>query len=192
MLQHKGTVTLETHRLILRRFTLEDAEDMFSNWANDSEVTKYLTWWPHDSIDTTREVLSIWINEYSNNTAYNWAIELKETGQIIGSISVVDLCSKDCRCEIGYCISKVYWNKGITTEALKEVIGFLFSQVGINRIQAKHDVLNIGSGKVMQKAGMKYEGTFRQFYVRKDGSFGDVNMYAALQEDYTLDKLERK
>lgn len=192
MLNHKGTVTLETHRLILRRFTLEDAEDMFNNWANDNEVTKYLTWWPHSSIDVTRQIIQMWVNEYSKDITYNWGIELKEIGQVIGSIGVTDLCHKDNRCEIGYCISKSYWNKGITTEALKAVIRFLFSEVGVNRIQAKHDVLNPGSGRVMEKAGMKYEGTFRQFYVRKDGSFGDVNMYAALQEDYTLDKLERK
>lgn len=186
MLNHKGTVTLETHRLILRRFTLEDAEDMFNNWANDNEVTKYLTWWPHSSIDVTRQIIQMWVNEYSKDITYNWGIELKEIGQVIGSIGVTDLCHKDNRCEIGYCISKSYWNKGITTEALKAVIRFLFSEVGVNRIQAKHDVLNPGSGRVMEKAGMKYEGTFRQYIIRKDGTFGDIKMYAVLKEDYLV------
>ena len=186
MLNHKGTVTLETDRLILRRFTPEDAEDMFNNWANDSEVTKYLSWWPHSSIDVTRQIIQMWVNEYSKDTTYNWGIELKEIGQVIGSIGVNDLYDKDRRCEIGYCISKAYWNKGITTEALKEVIRFLFLEVGVNRIQAKHDVLNPGSGRVMEKAGMKYEGTYRQYMVRKDGTFGDIKMYAVLKGEYLM------
>ena len=204
MLNHKGTITLETDRLILRRFTLEDAEAMFNNWANDSEVTKYLTWWPHGNIDATREIISMWVAEYANDTTYNWGIELKEIGQLIGSIGAVGFSDRDSRCEIGYCMSKAHWNKGIMTEALKEVMSFLFSEVGINRIQAKHDVLNPGSGKVMEKAGMKYEGTFRQYFVRKDGTFGDMKMYAALKGDYpmigcspsaeryTISKLKRK
>lgn len=183
MLNHKGTVTLETDRLILRRFSLEDAEEMFKNWANDSEVTRFLTWYPHGNVETTKEVVSIWVADYAKDTTYNWGIELKETGQLIGSISAVDFSQKDCRCEIGYCISKAYWNKGFMTEALKEVMRFLFSEIGINRIQAKHDVLNPGSGKVMEKAGMKYEGTFRQYFARKDGTFGDMKMYAAIKGD---------
>lgn len=183
MLSHKGTITLESERLILRRFTLEDADDMFNNWANDRQVTKYLTWSPHASVDATREIISMWVAEYVNDTTYNWGIELKEIGQLIGSISAVDFNDKNSRCEIGYCMGKAHWNKGIMTEALKRVMDFLFSEVGLNRVQAKHDVLNPGSGKVMEKAGMQYEGTFKQYFIRKDGTFGDMKMYAAIKGD---------
>ena len=61
---HKGTVRLETDRLILRRFTLDDAPAMFNNWANDPEVTKYLSWEPHADLEVTREILRTWVNSY--------------------------------------------------------------------------------------------------------------------------------
>lgn len=75
-MNHKGTVKLETDRLILRRFVIEDADDMFINWANDDEVTKFLTWLTHTSVDVSKEILSDWIERYEKNDFYNWAIEL--------------------------------------------------------------------------------------------------------------------
>lgn len=183
MLDHRGTVTIHTDRLILRKFTINDAEDMLNNWANDNEVAKYLSWSPHGKIEVTREVISGWVRAYEMPTTYNWAIELKTTRKVIGSISVIELSDKNHRCEIGYCMSKAYWNKGIMTESLRAVNGFLFSEVGINRIQAKHDTKNIASGKVMEKTGMKHEGIFKQYKIRKDGTFGDLNMYAIVKED---------
>lgn len=183
MLNHRGTITINTDRLILRKFSIDDVEDMFYNWANDEEVAKYLSWSPHGTIEVTKEVISEWICAYEMSTVYNWAIELKATGKVIGSICVIEINDKNCRCEVGYCISRAYWNKGIMTESLKAANRFLFSEVGINRIQAKHDTKNIASGKVMEKAGMKYEGTLKQYKIHKDGTFGDLNMYAIVKED---------
>ena len=88
-MNHLGTVVLETTRLKLRRFTIEDAEGMYRNWASEDEVTKFLTWPTHANVDVTRELLSNWIKEYQNKNYYNWVMELKETGEIIGNISVV-------------------------------------------------------------------------------------------------------
>jgi [ribosomal protein S5]-alanine N-acetyltransferase len=184
MLIHKGTVALETESLILRSFTTDDAEDMFLNWASDAEVARYLSWVPHASVDVTRQVLTDWVNAYENIDNYNWAIVPKEYGKVIGHIAVNEISEKNLRCSIGYCISRVFWNKGITTEAYKIVIDFLFSEVGVNRIQAKHDSDNPASGKVMEKVGMKYEGTLRQYRTRKDGSFGSSKMYSILRDDY--------
>ena len=77
-----GTQQLETHRLILRRFRAEDAEDMFRNWASDPEVTRYLTWPAHGSVEITRMVLADWISRYDDGSFFNWAIVLKETGEV--------------------------------------------------------------------------------------------------------------
>ena len=162
MLMHKGTQIINTDRLLLRRFEFDDAYDMFKNWANDSVVTKFLTWKPHNNVDVTKEILEQWINEYEYNNIYDWAIELKEIGEVIGGISLVKLDENYYSCEIGYCMSKRYWGKGIMSESLIAVIDYLFSEVGFNRIAAKHDTNNIASGKVMVKSGMKYEGTLRQ------------------------------
>lgn len=179
-----GTKTIETDRLILRRFVIEDAQDMLANWANDIDVCKFLSWNPHGHIEVTQELLQNWISAYENDNIYNWAIELKESGEVIGSISAVSFSEKHLNCEIGYCISKKFWSKGITTEALKALIHFFFVDVGLNRIQACHDTQNIASGKVMQNAGMVLEGTLRKKKIRRDGTFADGNIWAIIREDY--------
>lgn len=158
-MQHLGTVAIETPRLLLRRFTIEDAADMFENWANDDDVTRFLTWPTHSSIEVSQTVLAQWVEGYKNEKRYQWCIELKMTGQAIGSIGVVDMKENIEAVEIGYCIGKAYWHQGITSEALSAVIDFLFREVGLNRIASHHDPNNPNSGKVMQKCGLKYEGT---------------------------------
>lgn len=156
---------------------------MFKNWANDSETTKFLSWKPHSSVEVTKEILEKWGNEYNNNI-YNWAIDLKEIGEVIGSICIVKLDEKNYSCEIGYCTSRIYWGKGIMSESLKAVIDYLFSKVGFNRIVAKHDTNNVASGKVMLKSGMKYEGTLRQVEIRDNKEFYDLAVYAILKNDW--------
>ncbi len=153
---------IETRRLILRRFTLEDANDMFNNWASDPEVTRFLTWLPHSSAEVTRSLLTKWISNYEDGGYFNWVMEYKETGKVIGNISVVKLHEDIEGADIGYCMSRMYWGQGLMTEALKGVMNYLFDVVGINRIAACHDVRNIRSGRVMDKAGMMQEGILRE------------------------------
>ena len=89
-MRNLGTKRLETDRLILRKFELSDAEPMYRNWANDPEVTKFLTWPPHDDVKVTADVLRGWISQYENDTFYQWAIVLKESSpEPIGSISIL-------------------------------------------------------------------------------------------------------
>ena len=91
MLKHRGTQTIETSRLILRKAKMEDAEAMFRNWANDPEVTKYLTWPPHDDVEVTKSVIANWVESYSKDDYYHWMIVLKETDTPIGSLLVSTL-----------------------------------------------------------------------------------------------------
>jgi ribosomal-protein-alanine N-acetyltransferase len=186
VLSHKGTESINTDRLLLRKFELDDAYDMFKNWANDSEVTKFLSWKTHSSVEDTKEVLEKWVNDDKNNNIYNWAIELKEIGEVIGGICIVRLDEKNYSCEIGYCMSRIHWGKGIMSESLKAVIGYLFSEVGFNRIVARHDTNNIASGKVMLKSEMKYEGTLRQVQIRDNKEFYDLAVYAILKNDWLI------
>lgn len=181
---HLGTQTLETERIILRRFTLDDAEAVFNNWTNDSEVTKYLMWPTHKAVKDSEAVLNLWVSGYEEPSSYQWAIELKETGEVIGSIGVVKRDDSIKMAHIGYCIGKKWWNKGYTSEALSAVIHFLFTQVGMNRVESRHDPNNPNSGKVMQKCGMKYEGTCGQADKNNQG-ICDYSMYAILAEDYS-------
>ena len=163
MLIHKGTKTIETERLILRQFTMEDADAMFRNWCNDDEVTRYLTWPTHESVEITKMVLSDWTSHYAEPDYYQWAIVLKENGsEPIGSIGVVRINPATECAEIGYCMSRAHWRKGIMPEALNALVDFLFDEVGFNRIEATHAADNPASGRVMEKAGLRYEGTLRQ------------------------------
>ena len=95
MLQHKGTQLLETPRLILRKFTMDDAQAMYENWASDPEVTKFLTWPPHGSLEVTEQVLKSWVDGYAQDDFYQWAIVLKELGEPIGTISVVGMNGRE-------------------------------------------------------------------------------------------------
>ncbi len=158
-MNHQGTKTIETERLLLRRFTLEDAPKMYENWASDPEVTKYMTWPAHTSQENTRQVLTEWIAEYEKKDKYEWCLELKETGEPIGSIGAFGVNEKVKSVEVGYCISHRYWHQGITSEALKAIIEFLMEEVGVCRISARHDKRNPHSGQVMEKCGLRYEGT---------------------------------
>lgn len=184
---HKGTVALETERLILRRFITEDADAMFRNWASDPEVIKFLMWPTHASVDVSKDVISSWIDLYSNDSHYSWAIVLKELMEPIGSIAAVKQDSEIDMVHIGYCIGRAWWHKGYTSEALSRLVRFFFEEVGVNRIESRHDPRNPNSGKVMQKAGLKYEGTLRESDWNNQGGFCDAAYYAILAEDYRKD-----
>lgn len=183
-MEHKGTVTLETERLILRRFEVTDAEDMFNNWASSERVTEFLTWQPYQSVDNASGYINYLISCYENDTHYDWVIELKENHQAIGSIGVVNMREDTEEIEVGYCISDKLWHQGIMTEALNKVVEFFFTEVEVNRIMAKHDVRNPNSGKVMQKCGLKYEGTHRQAE-KNNAGICDTAVYAILKSYYT-------
>ena len=154
-MKHLGTVTLETERLILRRFESSDAEAMFNNWASDAEVTKFLTWPAHSDVSVSKAVIGSWIPLYNNLNHYSWAIVLKEISQPIGSIAVVDQRDDIRMVHIGYCIGRKWWRQGYASESLAELIRFFFEDVGVNRIESRHDPRNPNSGKVMQKCGLK-------------------------------------
>lgn len=183
-MEHKGTICLETGRLLLRPFTTEDAEAMFRNWAKDDEVTKFLTWPTHKDQSITEAVLSSWVQQYAKLDYYQWAIVLKEMSpEPIGSISVVnEIDARIQAAEIGYCIGKKWWHRGVTSEALSRVMDYLFDEVGVNKIVARHDVNNPNSGLVMRKCGMQYEGTLRQEAWNNQGVC-DVAHYGLLKAD---------
>ena len=183
MLNHKGTKVIETDRLILRPFNMADAEPMFRNWASDDLVTRYVTWPTHESVDVTRMVLADWTSHYGEKDFYNWAIVLKENGpEPIGNIAAVHIRENTLCATMGYCMSRAHWGKGIMTEALRALVDFFFDEVGCNRICADHDIENPASGRVMEKSGMRFEGTARQGG-RTNRGIVDICHWAILRED---------
>lgn len=182
-MEHKGTVTLETSRLILRRFTEEDAEAAYRNWTSDDRVTEFLRWPTHRNIDVTKRVLNSWISEYDQSDYYQWAIVLKDMNEPIGTISVVDMDERTEKVHIGYCIGSKWWHRGITGEALAAIISFFFEAVKVGRIESQHDPDNPNSGAVMKKCGMKYEGTLRKADWSNKGIV-DASVYGMVASDY--------
>lgn len=162
MMKHLGTRTIETSRLILRRFVPEDGQAIYDHWASDPEVTQFLTWPAHASVEISCRVLSDWVSHYSEENYYQWAIVPKDFGQPIGSIAAVHMNDRVGKVELGYCIGQKWWHQGLMSEALSAVIRFLLEEVGANRVEACHDPNNPHSGAVMKKCGMTYEGTQRQ------------------------------
>jgi RimJ/RimL family protein N-acetyltransferase len=183
-MNHLGTVEIETKRLLLRKFTVNDIVATFNNWTSDEKVTEYLRWPTHSSVEVTESVLSEWIKSYKNKNFYQWAITMKEYGdEPIGVISVVDQNERLNLVHIGYCIGSKWWNQGITSEAFMGIIPFLFDEVKVNRIESQHDPNNPNSGRVMTKCGLKYEGTLRQADFSNKGIV-DAAMYSLLASEY--------
>ena len=182
-MEHRGTKKLETARLILRPFVKEDAPAMYRNWASDPEVTKFLSWPTYKTVDTAYEILNIWVPQYRDDTFYQWAIELKEIGEVVGSISVVNFDERVDMSEIGFCIGRPWWGQGIMTEAFQAVIDFLFGEVGVQRIEAGHDPNNPASGAVQRKCGLTYEGTLRRS-IRSNQGITDKTVMAILKEEW--------
>ncbi|MBQ2767814.1 MAG: GNAT family N-acetyltransferase [Clostridia bacterium] len=182
-MEHKGTVRIETRRLLLRRFTIDDAEAAFRNWESDTKVTEFLRWRAYTELDGVRETLQSWIDHYADPSFYQWAIVPKVLGEPIGTISVVGKNERTDTVHIGYCIGSTWWRQGYTAEAFAAIIPFLFCEVKAQRIESQHDPDNPASGAVMRKCGLTYEGTLRRADWNNRGIV-DACMYALLAEDY--------
>ena len=177
------TKRLESNRLILRKFTLDDAEGMYNNWGSDPECCKYLAWDVHKSVDETKALLQSWVNDYENG-ALNWVVELKETGEIIGSISVMELLKKQSTAAIGYCYGSKFWGNGYATEALRTVLEYLLNDCGIYLVEARHISGNPASGRVMEKAGMRKDGVLRSRRINKHTKErNDAVVYSIIKDE---------
>ena len=195
-MRHVGTQELETERLLLRRLLPEDAPMMYANWASDPEVTRYLRWEPHKNAAETRELLTAWASLYPNPDYYQWAMVEKATGQVFGSLSLVNsllgepqqktewpgLDLSGGTWEPGYCIGRAWWNKGFTAEALKAVVRFWFTQTDGPFLTCCHAVDNPASGKVMEKAGFVYHHD--AVYHKFDGTPVECRSYLLTRERF--------
>ena len=119
---------------------------------------------------------------YEQPDKYNWVIEYE--GEPIGNISVVRCDDKSERVDLGYCMGCAYWNRGLMTEAVKAVTDFLFSEVGVNRIEISHAVKNLASGRVAEKCGFRFEGTKREYYKTFAGEFLDISYRGLVRSDW--------
>ena len=170
---------LFTDRLILRKVTINDLDDLFNNWGSDINTTKFLTFKTHSSKEDTMKFINNWINKYEKG-GLEWAVELKENHQVIGMISADKSYKYKC-VELGYSISSKYWNKGLITEALKEVVKYLLNECNYNIIEAIIPSNNIGSIRVAEKCGLTLEATIKNRYKDKDDIVQDLCVYSIIK-----------
>lgn len=173
----------ETERLIIRRFTTEDAKDI-QECCNDFEVAKTTLGipWPY-----TVEMAESWVLKLAQReeegSSYEFAICFKNNpNKIIGCIALTDVNPKAKRAEMGYWVNRNHWRQGVATEAAKFMINFGFDKLGLHSIIARYFDINPASGRVMQKCGMRYVGTIRDHEFRFD-KYYNVGYYEILETD---------
>ncbi|RXZ77461.1 N-acetyltransferase [Paenibacillaceae bacterium] len=178
----KSFPIMETERTILRPITYSDLEDIY-RYCSVPEVSRYTVWDVHKSIEDTKAFIDFVLNRYETQNVGPWGIELKESKKIIGSCSYVSWDNKNLRAELGYVLSNHYWNQGIMTEVIRRIIEHGFKDLELVRIEARCLPINLGSSKVMEKTGMKYEGLLRKYiWVKND--FQDLKIYSIIKEDF--------
>jgi ribosomal-protein-alanine N-acetyltransferase len=179
---YRNLPRLETPRLVLRPVTLDDLEDMFA-YSSDEQVTRFLRWGPHRTLADTESYLREVLREYEEGKDGPWGIEYRETGKVIGSIHLMAINLTHSKAEIGFVLSRSYWNRGLASEALTKVLEYSFESIRLNRIEAFCLVENRDGIGVVKKVGMKQEGTLREYLFQK-GALRDFDLYAMLKRDY--------
>ena len=172
--------TVQTERLILRKPRMEDAPAIFEGYAQDLEVTRHLTWKPHQNIRETEEFLLACGQLWRTGKDFAYAITIKGDDKLIGMFGLHPMKLK---LEVGYALAQPYWGKGYMTEVLRSVIDWALAQPDIFRVQAFCDVDNLGSARVMEKAGMQREGLLRRYVLHPNISDEprDVYLYAIVR-----------
>jgi ribosomal-protein-alanine N-acetyltransferase len=175
--------TLETERLVLRRPRMEDAADVFE-YGSDPEVTRTVTFVSHATIEDSRAWLARVLERVPAESGLcTFAMELKNTGKMVGTCGIFLDDVRSARAEAAYVLNRAYWGQGLTAEALRAVVDFGFRQLGLNRISAMCLPENTASARVMEKAGMTYEGTLREYMFFK-GRYNDLRVYATLRREW--------
>lgn len=163
-----------TERLRLRFPTVGDADAIFEAYAADPEVTRYMTWVPHESPETVTAFLEEMVRRREAGIEYAWVVTKPENDRPFGMIGArVDGHKTD----IGYVLAKACWNHGYMTEVISVVAGWMLSQDGIYRVWAVCDTENIGSARVLEKSGFEREGLLRRWILHPNCSDGPRDCY---------------
>jgi len=164
---------IETERLILRRCGMSDARPIFEAYAQDEEVTRFMTWRPHTNIRQTKTYLKTMVEAWDEGTEFTWVILLKNHS-LIGAIGCRMMQFK---AEAGYVLARPSWNNGYATEAFRALVNWLIAQPEIYRVGAVCDIENPASARVMEKAGMQREGVLRRWIMHPQMSDSPRDCY---------------
>ena len=171
--------TITTERLILRKFRVEDADDILE-YAGDAATVEFLVWEGLDTIEAARTA----VYDYYWSRPGIWAIEHAQSGKMIGCIDLRLLPDHD-KAQFGYVLNRDFWGAGYMTEALGTVLVLCFNKLDLNRVESEHYADNGASGRVMEKAGMRREGLSVQSQKVK-GILRDTVFYGITKEQWRL------
>jgi ribosomal-protein-alanine N-acetyltransferase len=168
-----------TERLRLRSPRRSDAKAIFTSYAHDPEVTRYLTWTPHRTVEETRQFVTRCVNGWQTGTEYTWLICLSDD-TVIGCIT---LRMDRWKADVGYGLARAFWGRGYATEALRALAAWTLQQPEIFRLWAVCDVENRASARVMEKVGMQKEGVLRKWirHPNRDEAPRDCLSYALVK-----------
>lgn len=177
-----GTLTIETERLILRRFELSDVSDVHSLWASLPEVQLEYGEPVYETEEDVRKLLETYIGRYDEPYRFRWAIIEKACGKCIGQVAYFFVDARNHFAEIEYCISPSYQNRGYATEATKAVIDFGFDKIGLHKVQICRRANNVRSGRVIDKCGFHFDGALRDYFYF-NGEYVDRLFYSILENE---------
>lgn len=183
MVSHCGTQTIETDRLVLRKFKYEDNQNMLKYWISDPNI-QFLYFEPiYSNYDEVKKLLDEYISSYEDNDYYRWAIEEKDSSCCIGQIAFFLMDVDNHFAEIEYCVGSDFQRNGYVTEATKAILDFGFNKVDLHKIQICHAEDNLVSKAIIDKCNFKYEGTLRDYFF-VDGKYLDRSFYSILKKEY--------
>jgi len=174
-------LVLETERLRLRPFTFDDEAAVFA-LVSDPEIARFVRFKAHRTPAETRAFLELVQQYYRRGEPFAWAIVRREDGRLIGSCGFVSQGGERRSAEIGYWLGKPYWGKGYAEEAAQALVRFGFEQMGLEFVEAKCFLENRAGQRVIEKLGMKFEGTDRSEMIK--GEYPELNMYGISREDW--------
>ena len=183
MLCYCGTQTIETERLILRRFSLADAPSVLKNWAADESIQSLYAEPVYPTLEAVNALLARYISACEKEDYYRWAVIDRQSGECIGQIAYFLVDGKNHFAEIEYCIGAAFQRRGLATEATRAVMAYGFEKMNLHKIQISVKVINPASRRVIEKCGFTYEGTLRDYFF-EDGAYVSRAYYSMLKSEF--------
>ena len=176
----KPPTSIVTPRLRLRVPSADDAASVFEAYAQDPEVTRFVSWSSHPSVDVTRKFLAEYCAPgWARGDALNWLITLADGGHTAG---MIELRVVGCRAEMGYVLARPHWGRGLMTEAARALADWALGEAQIHRVWAVVHLENLASQRVLEKVGMEREGVLRRWtvFANQGPTARDVWCYARI------------
>ena len=183
MLTHTGTQTIETERLILRKFEYTDYEAMLKYWISDEKIQSLYSEPIYTTKEAVKELLDKYIGSYEREDYYRWAIIEKDSMECIGQIAYFLVVNKNNFAEIEYFIGSNFQCQGYATEATKAIIDYGFDKMNLHKVQICTKSINKPSKRVIEKCGFVYEGTLRDYFYM-DGEYVGRLYYSMLKNEW--------